>query len=145
MKTNKKGFTLIELVIAMAITTIVLSILVFVFTWGMRTYQTQQKFVNLQDSLRTSGMVIEKDIRASTQVLTITATTNCYTLTDDESNINKYCLIDNVLTRNDVPLMDHLHTLEITQTSGFVRIYLAGTYEGKELHYEQNVYLRNNS
>jgi type IV pilus assembly protein PilW len=62
-KNHSHGFTLIEVLIALAIAGIVMSVLYSVFIPQTKTYATQEQVVDLQRSLRLGMSLLERDIR----------------------------------------------------------------------------------
>lgn len=62
-KNHSRGFTLIEVLIALTIAGIVMSVLYSVFIPQTKTYATQDQIVDLQRSLRFGMSLMERDIR----------------------------------------------------------------------------------
>ena len=62
-KKYSQGFTLVEVLIALTIAGIVLSVLYSVFITQTKTYATQDQIVGLQRSLRFGMSLMERDIR----------------------------------------------------------------------------------
>jgi prepilin-type N-terminal cleavage/methylation domain-containing protein len=62
-KRRARGFTLIEVMVALAIAGITLSVIYAVFISQSKTFTTQSQLVELQQSLRSSMLFIERDIR----------------------------------------------------------------------------------
>lgn len=60
---NKSGFTLVELLVAMAISTIVLALIYQVYRTQLRTHTTQQELVEMQQNLRAALYLAEREIR----------------------------------------------------------------------------------
>ena len=63
MKKYNKGFSLIELIIAMAISTTVLSGIVAVFHKQVVSHNTERLMVSMQQNLRAAASFMERDIR----------------------------------------------------------------------------------
>ena len=63
MKKNNKGFSLIELIIAMAISTTVLSGIIAVFHKQVVTHNTERLMVSMQQNVRAAASFMERDIR----------------------------------------------------------------------------------
>lgn len=61
--TGKNGFTIIELVVAMALTSMLIAVVAMAFTGQSRSYNTQQDVVSLQQDLRSALQLIAKEIR----------------------------------------------------------------------------------
>ena len=63
LKNNKKGFTLIELIIAMLIIVIVFGILANFVGFASRFYSDESSQVVSQESIRILSLSFEKDVR----------------------------------------------------------------------------------
>jgi prepilin-type N-terminal cleavage/methylation domain-containing protein len=59
---NRSGFTLVELLVAMAISTIVLTLIYQVYRTQLRTHTTQQELVEMQQNLRAALYLTEREI-----------------------------------------------------------------------------------
>ncbi|MGE5256956.1 MAG: PilW family protein [Hyphomicrobiales bacterium] len=62
---NKGGFTLVELMVAMAIATIVLASIYAAFNAQMRRYTTEQQVVEMQQNIRAAMYLLKRDIRVA--------------------------------------------------------------------------------
>jgi len=60
---NKSGFTLVELLVAMAVSAIVLTLMYQVYRSQLRTHTTQQELVEMQQNLRAALYLMERDVR----------------------------------------------------------------------------------
>jgi type IV pilus assembly protein PilW len=60
---NSKGFTLIELVVAMALTAMVTAGIMAAYTSQLKSHVTQQQIVEMQQNLRTAMQHMEREIR----------------------------------------------------------------------------------
>ena len=144
---NKKGMTLVEVLVAMLITGIVLSAIYFVFIKVTVMNKEQQEYVKAQEGMRNTMLVIEKDIRRSSQSIELTsnAATGCYTIKDNEDATVKfeYCINDNSVTRNGHVLIDGVSYLKIDSGTGYyIEVSLKGKFGGRELKHEKKIYLR---
>ena len=63
LKCNIRGFTLVEMVLALAISTIVLAAIYSVFTIANKNFTTQNAAANAQQNLRTAIGLMAQDIR----------------------------------------------------------------------------------
>lgn len=63
IKLNKKGFSLIELLVAMAVAAILLAGIYKAFNSQMKTHVAQQAVADMQQGLRASMFLMDKDIR----------------------------------------------------------------------------------
>lgn len=60
---NKKGFTLIELMIAMAISTVVMAAIYATYRSQLRSHITQQAVVEMQQNARAAMYILEREIK----------------------------------------------------------------------------------
>lgn len=60
---NQQGFTLVELLVALAISGIVLASIFQVFSNSQTTYNVQQDVAEMQQNVRTAKLFLERDIR----------------------------------------------------------------------------------
>jgi type IV pilus assembly protein PilW len=60
---NVSGFTMVELLVVLAVSTIVLSLMYKVYHSQLKTHNTQQEYVELQQNLRAAMYLMERDIR----------------------------------------------------------------------------------
>ena len=60
---NRAGFTLIEIMVAMAISGVLLATIYKVYQSQLQTYTTQQQVVQMQQSMRAALYLMERDIR----------------------------------------------------------------------------------
>lgn len=113
---NKKGFTLIELIITMFILTVVMGLVAGLVTNSMKFFSDERTQVNNQASLRLIAVDFEKDVRKYVLgVDQFSVVDGCYQITPEiESNIS-YCLVGNNLTRNGVLIGE--------QVSQFTAVY----------------------
>lgn len=141
---NKKGFTLVEVIVAMLVTGIILSAVYFVFIKSFLMSQGQAEFINAQDAIRTSGLMIESDIRKSSQSIETETNGTCTTITDTITNDTfEYCVQDSKLIRNGNVLIDHVKSIEFDNQINYVSFEITGQYQGKEIKHEKRIYLRN--
>ena len=60
---KKSGFTLVELMVTLALSSIVLTLMYQVYNSQLKSHQTQQEFVEMQQNLRASLYLMERGIR----------------------------------------------------------------------------------
>ena len=60
---KKSGFTLVELLVTLALSSIVLTLMYQVYNSQLKSHQTQQEFVEMQQNLRASLYLMERGIR----------------------------------------------------------------------------------
>lgn len=63
IRRNTAGFTLVELMVAMAIATLVLAAIYAAFNAQMRRYTTEQQVVEMQQNIRAAMYLLKKDLR----------------------------------------------------------------------------------
>lgn len=147
----KKGFTLVEVIIAMFITTVLISAVYFMFIRVFQMNREQDQFIQMQDSLRTVSIIVEKDIRKSTQNVDIKKEGNTTTLQylDDtgqklegSENIFTYKLENNRLYRNGIFLMENLEEFDLTNHNYYVNLELKSKIGKREVSHDKKIYLR---
>ncbi len=148
---DKKGFTLVEVIIAMFITTVLIAAVYFMFIRVFQMNREQDQFIQMQDSLRTVSIIVEKDIRKSTQNVDIKKEGNITILQYlDESgkelegseNIFTYKLENNRLYRNGNFLMENLEEFELTNHNFYVNLELKSKTGKREVSHDKKIYLR---
>lgn len=154
---NNKGFTLIELIVVMAVFTIISAMTLTIFSFGVKSNQKNQDLQESTTSLRLVSRILEKDIRKSSQslvLITDQAKPNCFKLKDikdseetDEEVSFKYCLKEDVLYRNDAFLIDKISSFEMQEIKDpsketFIGVeIIIKNQEGDD--YDQEIYFRN--
>ena len=153
---NKKGFTLIELIIVMAVFAILASMAVSVFSFGLKSNQKNQEQQESTSTLRLVSSIVEKDIRKSSQNLELihdNNNPNCFKLLDlDDSETTDsevsydYCLQGDNLYRNQVFLIDKIKAFEMHEitdetSSELIGITIKIKDQGGE-DYDQEIYFR---
>ena len=63
IRNSKAGFTLIEVMVAMAISGVVLASIAKVYSSQLKTHTTQQQVVEMQQSMRAVLYLMERDLR----------------------------------------------------------------------------------
>lgn len=143
MKNRKKGFTLVELIIAMAVSAIVLLGVVQLFSSIIKMSSTQDDYVKAQDAIRTVGVQVESDIRGSSQSMNVALLNGCTVLTDTVTNQKvQYCLNGKVLKRNGSVVIEGVKEFSVTQNLKQMTIKIVGAYQERVINYEKILYLR---
>lgn len=140
---KKKGFTLIELIIVISILSVVSLMLVSIFSFSINSNRKNTELVNNTDAIRLLSNTIEKDIRKSSQFISVNKNDTCFEITDliDNEKI-VYCLDDGKVYRNNAFLIDYVKKIDIQNIDDeYIYIKLDDS-EGN--HYEQTVYYRKN-
>lgn len=65
-KHNNKGFTLIEVLVALAVSSVVITIVIAFISQGSRFYKTQSNTINLQNELQETSNVITDTLQEAT-------------------------------------------------------------------------------
>lgn len=108
MSNKKRGFTLIELILAIAISSIIMLAITQVFIFSLNNYQRQYSVVSLEMDTRTFISTLSSDIRRADEIkidgntLTITKDKHSITYIKDGTNIkkNSNSILQNVLEFN---------------------------------------------
>ena len=140
---KKKGFTLIELIIVISILSVVSLMLVSICSFSINSNRKNTELVNNTDAIRLLSNTIEKDIRKSSQFISVNKKDACFEITDliDNEKI-VYCLDDGKVYRNSAFLIDYVKKIDIQNIDDeYIYIKLDDS-EGN--HYEQTVYYRKN-
>lgn len=139
---NPKGFTLIELVIAMAIFAIISSVLVTVFVAGLTYFSEEKSQLLNQENISAISATLEADTRkASSMVIS----NSCLVLTMSSGN-NTYCLntTTHEYTRNNVQIGDNIASVSytITQNKLAIIIQTVADHRGVQNSITVTYYLR---
>lgn len=103
---SHKGFTLIELIVAMAVFAILGSVLVTIFVSAVSYFSNERSQLFNQASISEISAAIEADTRKASQA---TIASNCLVLTIASGN-KTYCLdtTNHVYTRNSAQIGDNI-------------------------------------
>ena len=130
---TKAGFSLVELMVAMAVSGIVLASIYQVYSTQLKTYTTQQQIVEMQQSMRAIIYMMEREIRmagyapagglggAGNPIFSIARADDLqYNIdingdrdSDDSGEIVRYQMSNGQLFRGGVLVADNIDTLEI--------------------------------
>lgn len=157
---NKKGFTLVELMIAMFIATILIAGVYAMFISVHNMNEEQQAFIEAQTNLGSVSQIVEKDIRKSSQHLDISVSGNSTVITqlDKEGNIIKddegnplqysYELMNGKLYRNNRFLSEHIESFEVhaypTEDPMYIYLKVNAKTRRREVNHDKKIYLRKN-
>ena len=102
-KQNENGFTLVELLVAMAISVIVMASIGYVYYTQQKSYVAQEQISAMQQNLRAAMYYMEREIRMAgfdpTQNANagiITATSNSITFTEDIDGDGAFSVNENI-------------------------------------------------
>lgn len=120
---NRKGFTLIELMIALIVFSIIGVGLTTVFASGLRFYADEKSQVENQQSLTQFSISLENDIRKSKAA---SKTLNCLNLTQNNNSVVAYCYnsLSKSITRNTSEVAQNISTFTVTVSSNQIKLTL---------------------
>jgi len=113
---NKKGFSLIEMMVALGILSLVIIGLVTFFSGGTRAWVTGQYQLEAQRNARLSMDRMVREIREGTSIDEISSTTTIkinYLASFGKSPVT-YSFSGNTVSRDDIPLINNVKTLNFT-------------------------------
>lgn len=140
---KSKGFTLIELVVALAISTIILGVIFVVFSSIMKTYTNEKNRILLQDANRIVSLTIEGDIRKSSQSISIVEDGACFQIVDTiMGSSTTYCIEENTVSRDGVFLSDNIQDVNLVLNGNAVTLDIIVFSAEETLNYEKTIYLR---
>jgi len=139
MKKNKKGFTLIELIIVIALIAIISAGMVGIVVFSTDFFASEDSDIIRQENVRIVTINFEKDVRKSNQeVLEINGCINV--------NSIDYCLSDNAIYRDGIKLAGYisLFDIDIDGDGSFLDLLVVSTPndEGDEVSTKTRIYLR---
>jgi len=113
---NKKGFSLIEMMVALGILSIIIIGLVTFFSGGTRAWVTGQYQLEAQRNARLSMDRMVREIREGTSIDEISSTTTIKInyLASFGKNPVTYSFSGNTVSRDDIPLINNVKTLNFT-------------------------------
>lgn len=148
LKSNK-GFTLIELVVAMAVLSIVMGLIVGLVTQSLKFFRDEEDQVASQTALRQVALEFEKDVRK--YVITPTeyeVSGTCYTIKPlIESNIS-YChdTVNKTISKNGVVIASGVDTFSATYntTNHYIALLIRSLPDGygRVNEVSVNIYIR---
>lgn len=100
---NRKGFTLIEVMLAILIVAIIFGMIASIVGFFSRFYSDESQYINRQENMRILMLQLERDIRMSDQATNLNSSP-CYLIGTGSGSTtsNTYCfdVTTNVVTRN---------------------------------------------
>lgn len=94
MKMNNKGFSLIEVVLVLAITAIIAPMFYGIFNFGLSSYTTGNNYLIQQDIVTDSINILSSDIERAASYRLWNTDTDKYELTLWDRNIDTYNLVN---------------------------------------------------
>jgi len=113
---NKKGFSLIEMMVALGILSLIIIGLVTFFSGGTRAWVTGQYQLEAQRNARFSMDRMVREIREGTSIDEISSDTTIKInyLASFGKNPVTYSLSDNTISRDGIPLINNVKILNFT-------------------------------
>ncbi len=133
MLSNKKGVTLLELIIALAIMSIIMAVCFSVFSYGMKGYQRETANVDSQIDVRYVLNYLNREIRRAEHV---EVNTNILKLTDETGNITEYKLNGDEIIKNATTLVDGINTFMVTMNGDKIEIFIESVENSSGDSYE---------
>lgn len=145
---NKKGFTLLEVVITLMIITIVFATLASIVSFFSRFNRDENSALNNQESMRLLVIQLEKDIRMSDQTFNADTSLNCDTIGSDDVNARQttYCFneIDQVVTRNGNVIANEIFSFDLVDAGSAIDVNIESIEDtrGNKVDISTTIYLR---
>lgn len=144
---NRSGFTLIELIIVLAVSSILIVPIGMFLMSSAKNNTNEQERVESLSNVRASAQIVEVEIRESNQSIEVEQLDGCILIHDKNANkeqylLSKYCVINETLYRNDVVLVDKIAVFDIKADSdeSYLVLTIEDIYGGR---YEQTLVYRN--
>lgn len=110
---NERGVTLLEVILVLAIISMVLVLIINVQIFGQKQFVSQQQQINHQDNVRLAAKLITKEIRKENAVLvqdsSLVIGTDVYSLKGTNIERNGIPIINDISEFNLDPLPDGVH------------------------------------
>lgn len=129
---NEKGVTLIELIVSLAIFSVIISLTLSVLLFGSRTFKMQTNETNNLLNVSNAMHYITKEIRKANQIEIEKGI-----LILNEKDV--YKLENNIIMKNTTPMFYNIELFEIAKSSSKIDIKIKGIGEEKV---ESTIYLR---
>lgn len=136
MKNNKKGFTLIELIVVMALMALVFSMGFTIYRFSTEVYQRGSGDTLTQADLRTGISVITKDIRKHPNE-TLSASGSTITIGSNTYTVN----LDGELTVNNQVFLSGIESFETSSSGNTITIKITSLPDdlGRNYSYETTI------
>lgn len=144
---NKKGLTLIEILVTVLVLAIIMGMIASIFGFFARFYTSENRQVNRQENMRILLLNLEKDIRMSDQSVNLAGTCYVIGLGSDSTPTHQYCFDDasGIVSRNGNVLARGVKTFSLRTTdSTFITVDIKMIPDGdrKQVKAEYTIYLR---
>jgi prepilin-type N-terminal cleavage/methylation domain-containing protein len=144
MLRNKKGLTVLEVMITLFVIGIVLSMVVGIVTFFASFYQGENTTINRQENIQFLLTSLERDVRFSDQTINFSGT--CYII--GTVSTQEYCYDTSTkrVTRNGAVLANEIESFTLTTDTNGTRINVAvlttNDSRGQNLQATYTIYLR---
>lgn len=135
---NKKGFTLIELIIVIVVIGIIMGGVVSAFAFGMQFFSDEDSSIGIQENLRFVAVNFEKDVRKSTSQ-SVTTSAPCATI-----DTVVYCLVGTNIERNSVVIAHDIAAFIVYSTIEYIDLEISSIADdrGNDVSISTRIYLR---
>ncbi|MGJ7920538.1 prepilin-type N-terminal cleavage/methylation domain-containing protein [Neobacillus sp. LXY-4] len=120
LKKNEKGLTLLELLITLALVSMVLLMATSVHLFGQKQMNSQSNEVQNQSNVRLALNIVTKEIRKASSV---SVANNVLTI----NGTDVYKLENNILKKNNQTLISNIQQFTITKTDEKLTVKIANT------------------
>ncbi len=139
---SRAGFTLLELIVAMAVFSILGSVLVSIFVAGVQYFSNEKSQLYNQFGITELSGALESDARKASAAST---SSGCLVFTISNGNTT-YCLntTTHVVTRNSNVVADHISSFSFTITLNKLNLVVTSTNDQRGINNQINLtyYLR---
>ena len=145
MKKDNKGFSLIELVIAIALLGIVSAMLLNFMTTGSTMFRRVSTDVSLQMESQVAMTQLREYVIDCNDTLTYDQATHTLTVLNSgpQEHVFAWNPSDGIIRYNGDPLTEHVAAFHLVQVEGAVEILLAFSHIDESFQVTQTVALRN--
>lgn len=137
---NQKGFTLIELVIIIAIIGIIMGGVVSAFVFGLNFFTEEDSAITRQEDLRRVAVLFEKDIRQSA-TQTVTSSGTCAYI-----DAIAYCLIGTDIVKDGAIISKNVDSFSVVvgPDGSYIDLSLSSTLDkrNQDVNLSTRIYLR---
>jgi prepilin-type N-terminal cleavage/methylation domain-containing protein len=146
---NKKGFTLIEVIVTVMILSVVFAMLATIVSFFSKFNRDENSALNNQESMRLLVIQVEKDIRMSDQTFNPDTGLNCDTIGTDNVDAKKteYCFDETtqVVTRDGNVIAEEIFNFQLEELGSAINVDIESIEDtrGNMVDISTTIYLRN--
>lgn len=139
---NKKGFTLVELILVMAVTTILLGTIVAIFLQSIDMYKTDETKSANQSSLNMVSSKIDASLRKASDVYVDGS--GCHIVHSASEEVFSLNTTTKVISINGAYLTDRITEFTCTNNANVITVYVKtiNDIKGSYLTYNSTIVLR---